>query len=373
MTSSSAVHALPFDPAFEKIPDDEAETSHQLVAALRDIIETTYKDYGHAVRSVHAKSHGLLQGKLEVLPDLLPELTQGAFAHPGTFDVVLRFSTNPGDILDDSVSTPRGLALKIIGVAGERLPGSEGQVTQDFVMINAPAFGASTPKAFLGNLKMLAKTTDKMPGTKKVVSAVLRGAEMLVEAAGGESATLKSLGGHPETHILGETFYTAVPFLYGPYYAKLCVVPVAPALAALTDAKLEVNGKPNGLRDAVNEFFADQSGVWDIRVQLATDIEKMPIEDAAVQWPEDLSPYLTVARITVAQQPAWNAARSAAIDDGMAFSPWHGLSVHRPLGGIMRTRKPAYEMSSQFRGQHNGCPMHEPRGLDNLALDDLTE
>ena len=36
---------------------------------------------------------------------------QGAFATPGTHDVVLRLSTNPGDILDDSVSTPRGLAI----------------------------------------------------------------------------------------------------------------------------------------------------------------------------------------------------------------------------------------------------------------------
>jgi hypothetical protein len=28
----------------------------------------------------------------------------------------MRFSTIPGDILDDSVSAPRGLAIKIIGV-----------------------------------------------------------------------------------------------------------------------------------------------------------------------------------------------------------------------------------------------------------------
>jgi hypothetical protein len=37
----------------------------------------------------------------------------------------MRFSTSPGDLLPDSVSTPRGLALKIFGVTGERLPGSE--------------------------------------------------------------------------------------------------------------------------------------------------------------------------------------------------------------------------------------------------------
>lgn len=360
------IRPLRFDPSFEQIPEDEAETTRELVETLRSIIETTYKDYGHAVRSVHAKSHGLLQGEMEIAGDLPPAYAQGAFARAGKLPVVLRFSTNPGDILDDSVSTPRGLALKIIGVEGERLPGSEGQVTQDFVMQNAPAFGAPTPKKFLGMLKMLAKTTDKAPGMKKALSAVLRGAESAVEALGGESSTLKNLGGHPETHILGETFYTMVPFLYGPYYAKLSVVPVSTNLTALTDASLDMNGKPNGLRDAVNEFFANGAAQWEVRVQLATDIDRMPIEDASVKWPEDESPYVTVARINVLPQPAWTEARASVVDDQLAFSPWHGLSAHRPLGGVMRSRKPAYEMSSEFRGQHNGCPMHEPRAFEKL-------
>ncbi|WP_144110343.1 catalase family protein [Paraburkholderia sp. BCC1886] len=366
MTDPLSIQPLRFEPSFEQIPDDEAETTRELVETLHSIIETTYKDYGHAVRSVHAKSHGLLQGELTVLDNLPPAYAQGAFARAGKLPVVLRFSTNPGDILDDSVSTPRGLAVKIIGVEGERLPGSEGAVTQDFVMQNAPAFGAATPKKFLSTLKMLAKTTDKAHGMKKALSAVLRGAESAVEALGGESATLKSLGGHPETHILGESFYTSVPFLYGPYYAKLSIAPVSPNLTALTDAPLNVNGKPNGLREAVNEFFATESAQWEVRIQLATDLEKMPIEDASVKWPEDESPYVTVARIDVAPQPAWTEARAGVVDDQLAFSPWHGLSAHRPLGGVMRSRKPAYEMSAGFRGQHNGCPMHEPRGFEKL-------
>ena len=38
--------------------------------ALRSILETTSEDYGHAVRSVHAKSHGLLDGTLAIFDDL---------------------------------------------------------------------------------------------------------------------------------------------------------------------------------------------------------------------------------------------------------------------------------------------------------------
>lgn len=358
MNAPVEIHPLPFDSTFEQIPDDEAETTRQLVEAMHSILEKTSQDYQHAVRSVHAKSHGLLDGDLTIPPDLPAELAQGVFTQPGVHKIVMRLSTNPGDILDDSVSTPRGLAIKIADVEGARLPGSEAETTQDFVMINAPAFSAATPKAFLTSLKLLAKTTDRAPTGKKLLSTLLRGAEKVVDAVGGESGTLKDLGGHPETHILGETFYTAVPCLYGPYFAKLSIAPVSPELNALTNAPLDINGHPNALRDAVNAFFSTQGGEWEVRVQLATDIEKMPVEDASVKWPEDESPFRAVARIRVPSQPAWNEARSVAIDDGMTFSPWHGVVAHRPIGGVMRSRKPAYEMSSEFRGRVNGCPVH---------------
>ncbi|ALM82806.1 catalase family protein [Bordetella sp. N] len=360
MPQYPTITPIPFDPQFERIPEDENETARGLVEALRGIIEKTYEDYGHAVRSVHAKSHGLLTGELAVYDDIPDVLAHGIFKRGARYPVVLRISTNPGDILADSVSTPRGMALKVIGVEGERLPGAEGAATQDFVMVNSPAFMASTPKEFLRSLKLLAKTTDKAEGGKKALSAVLRGTEKAIEALGGESGKIKSLGGHPATNPLGETYYTVVPLLYGLYFGKISVAPVSAALTALKDAPVDVSDDPNALRAAVNAFFAEQGGEWEVRVQLATDLDSMPIEDAAVPWPEDQSPYIAVGRINVAAQPAWSDEKAAAIDDGMAFNPWHGITEHRPLGGIMRTRKPAYEMSAQFRGTHNGCPMHEP-------------
>jgi hypothetical protein len=363
---SPPLSPLLFNPSFEAIEADEAETTAALVETLRGISETTFKDYGHAVRSVHAKSHGLLRGEMTVPSGLSPALAQGAFARPGTYPVVMRFSTAPGDILDDSVSAPRGLALKIVGVEGERLPGSENELTQDFLMVNGPAFAAPNPKAFLKNLKLLAKTTDAPQGLKKAVSATLRGAEAVVESVGGKSATLTSLGGQPLTHILGDSYYTQAPFLYGRYVAKLSLAPVSPGLRALNGVKVDVGGKPNALRDATTEFFARESGEWEVRVQLCTNLDTMPIEDASVAWPEDESPYVAVARILVKRQPAWTEARSVAIDGALAFSPWHGLAAHRPLGGIMRVRKAAYEMSASFRASHNRCPVREPRTLDDL-------
>lgn len=60
------LHPLPFDPTYEQIPEDEAETTRELVETMRSILETTSKECEHAVRSVHAKEHGLLEGELTV-------------------------------------------------------------------------------------------------------------------------------------------------------------------------------------------------------------------------------------------------------------------------------------------------------------------
>jgi len=355
-----------YDPAYEVLEPDEKDIEAGLIAALREISETTFKHSGHAMRSVHAKSHGLLRGELEVREGLPETLAQGLFARPGVYPLVMRLSTTPGDMLDDKVSTPRGMAIKIVGVSGARLPGSEADVTQDFVLVNGPAFSVSNARKFLGTLKLLAKTTDKAPKLKQALSLLLRGAEEMLESAGKQSSTLKAMGGHPPTHVLGDTYYSQVPLLCGPFMCKVSVAPVSPNLTALDGAQIELRGKPDGLREAVCDFFAVNDAVWELRVQLCNDLEQMPVEDAAVVWPEHASPYVAVARIRVPRQVAWSEARSRAIDDGMSFSPWHGIVAHRPIGSIMRIRKAAYRFSAGFRARHNGQSTAEPIDLGKL-------
>jgi hypothetical protein len=359
---------LRFEPSMERLEADEAATDKALTETLLGISETTFKHGGHGLRSVHAKSHGLLLGDLRILDEIPPVLAQGIAARPGVYPLMMRFSTTPGDILDDSVSTPRGMAIKIIGVEGERLPGSEQEATQDFVLVNGPAFVAPNAKKFLGSLKLLAATTDRGEGAKKIASAVLRGVETVIEAFGAKSATVATLGGQRETNLLGETFYSQAPLLWGPYMAKVAVAPVTPELKALTDAPLNVNGKPNGIREAVIDFFRRNGAEWELRVQLCTNLDAMPIEDASVEWPEKLSPYIPIARISAPPQEAWSEAKSMTMDDGLSFSPWHGLAAHRPLGSIMRARKMAYSDSAQFRGERNGCPMKEPKRAADLPV-----
>lgn len=227
-------------------------------------------------------------------------------------------------ILKDSISMPRGVALKIQGVHADRLPGSSGD-ERDFLMVNAPTFGAPTVKAFSEVIRtVVAKLNEESNGF-----------------------------GVPDNEILGETFWSQTPFLYGKYLCKFSLAPVSAALKARTNKHLEVDGKPDALRDSVVDYFARESGEWELKVQLNTDLQSMPIEDSTVPWPEDKSPYITVARLSLPAPDAWSSTNVATVDEGMSFNPWNGLAAHRPLGSINRAPKPTYPTSISFRGGHS--------------------
>ena len=363
LRAAAAGLPLLYDDAYEVPEQNEDETARRVAQTLAEIGDITFADSGLGLRTVHAKGQGILRGELRVFDLPLP-YAQGMFATPQTLQAIVRLSTSPGDVLDDNVSTPRGFALKVVGVNGERLSGNEGSITQAVLLVNGPAFLNSSAKDFLGGLKLLASTTDRVPKLKRAFSAVLRGTEKLVEALGGESATLKGLGGHPETNILGETYFSQVPFLYGQHMGKWAIVPVSPQLLALKEQPVDLSGKPDGLRAAVVDHFAQHGAQWDLCVQLCTDIESMPIEDASVRWPEDKSAFIPVARLSVEPQNAWPVGGPTSFDETLSFSPWNGLAAHRPLGSVNRVRQVAYPSSADARSARSRCPIREPRRVD---------
>ena len=76
---------VPYSADVEVIAEDESETQRELVDTLVGMARTMADHTGHAERSVHAKSHGLLRGELHVFDGLPPALAQGLFAKPGVY------------------------------------------------------------------------------------------------------------------------------------------------------------------------------------------------------------------------------------------------------------------------------------------------
>ena len=153
----------------ETIATDEIETQAKIVQVMTDGQNVTRVKYGKAVRISHAKAHGLLRGELTVPAGLPPELAQGLFAKPGTYPVIVRLATAPGELLDDSkVSTDRGMAIKVFNVEGEHLAPFEDITSQDFVFDTAKQFFCSGVKRFYSSSSRTPRSPRIFPTRPRV-------------------------------------------------------------------------------------------------------------------------------------------------------------------------------------------------------------
>jgi len=366
-TADIGISPLNYQPAYEVLAESETKSRENLQYTLRKISEITARHAAYSARSVHVKSHGLISAEMEIYDNLPPSLAQGMFAKAQTLPLVMRFSTVPGDILHDKTCTPRSLAIKVLGVDGDRLPGSEKAITQDFLFVNGASFLSSSVQVFLSNLKHIASTPETSTEFRHFLSQIFRSTAKLVESLkSGQQTLIRNLHQPQETNILGETYFSQDPILYGNYMAKIAFVPISPDLITLTNKPIDTLAS-DGLRKSIVDYFIAHTAVWELRVQLCTDIKQMPIEDSTVIWSADVSPYIPIARITAKPQIAWSPYRSHVVDEGMMFSPWHGIQSHRPLGSVMRLRKMSYEMSRNLNAAPVGAPVHEPTSLDDLC------
>ncbi len=363
---------LRYSPSVEQPAADEAVVFDELSRTMQHIARAMAARYRHAYRPVHAKSHGVLAGVLETLPGLPEPLAQGLFVKAATYPVILRFSTNPGDMLADNVSSPRGLAVKVLNVAGERVVNDEAGSSQDFVCINTNVFGAPDPAGFLKQIKLFDKNLETPEGVKHAVSVAARATNAVLKAVHLKSGTLEGIGA-ASTHILGESFSTVSPLRYGGYVGKIGFAPGSENLKKLTGASVDLGEDYNALEELIKKFFRHETAVWDVKVQLALDDSdkkdddrEFPIEKADVMWPDEKSPWQTVAKIRVLPQDTYSDARQLFVDERLSFTPWHALAAHRPLGGIMRSRLKAYEEAIKYRSLRNERPRAEPRSMDEV-------
>nr|WP_282571909.1 catalase family protein [Roseomonas acroporae] len=324
-----------------------------------------FERHRHAIRDAHAKSHAVLKGTLTVHDGLPPALRQGLFAAPATYEVAARLSSAPGDIHSDAIPAPRGFAIKVLGVPGERLSPEIGGANQDFLMVNFPTLAFGTVARYQVLLGVLEANSHAPDIVQRLVAGVARGAKEAVEALGGTpGATLDGLA-RDNHHPLGETYHTQGALRFGEHVAKLSLAPASPEVRALTGQPVE-DVRHSTMRDAIGAFFERHGAAYTLRAQLCVDADAMPVEDAAVPWDEALSPHRPVATLRFGPQAAYTPGRQVCGDDLLSFNPWNGIAAHRPLGGIMRIRRAAYDRSSRFRHAMNDRPRAEPSRLDEI-------
>ena len=367
-TSLSGTYVRYTDDVEVKQPNED-ELTQQVADTMARVNKIMFERYRHAIRDAHSKSHGILKAELQVYNNLPEPLAQGLFKTPRTYPVIVRFSTAQGMIEPDKKSSLRGMALKVIGVEGKKfLPEEADAVTQDFLLVNYPIIPTGTIKDYLDQQQQIEKHIDS-PELFQSLQLRIQAATRKVKQVLGKEDDPNTFG-IPGSHLLGDVYFSMAAIRYGDYVAKISIAPLSENVKALHNQDMDealIKKEPETfLTTIVSDFFKGQSAEYELRAQLCTNLETMPVEDGSVQWPEEQSPYLPIAKLTIRPQDPYTPGRRVYGDDVLSFNPFHCLPEHRPLGNIMRVRRLAYETSSRYRHEMNMQPRKEPAGIDEL-------
>jgi hypothetical protein len=320
----------------EHVPAGEAEKLEALAAQLLTL-QRSRAAGRKARRALHAKQHLGVDAELAVLPDVPEHARVGLFATPAKHRAYVRFSNGASSRRADKSPDQRGLALKVVGVPGKKIiPGLENATTQDFLLIRAPATPFVDAEDFVWFVRAVAQPALFLP---KAIGRFgpLGGIRMI--------RRILADGGITTPSMATARFFSALPTRFGPYAAKWDLEPSASGA-----------GAPGEGRDYLAEDMAARlaSGPvsWTLRAQFFVDEATTPIEDASVEWREDVAPFVPLARLTVPKQDV-RSARGTRLHEWvetLSFDPWHAPEEFRPLGAMMRARNVAYRVSTQERG-----------------------
>ncbi len=297
-------------------------------------------------RDAHPKMHGLVRAEFIVHADIPAAFKAGVFEQAQTYAAWVRFSNASGTAQPDAKRDIRGMAIKLVGVSGQALPGAaDGAGEQDFLLISTDVFLCRDLQVFDGMLRAVQGSLwDKLcffAGHPGVVVRML--------------AALKTFASPLTTR-----YFSSTPYLLGEAAVKYCATPVHTATDSLVPAESALGS--NFMRDAMQAQLRTGPAEFTFGIQLQTDALRMPVENAATRWDENLSPFVAVATLRIAQQDFDNAARDRQGED-MRFSPWHCLAAHRPLGSINRARRVVYQGISALRRRVNGVASDDGAGV----------
>jgi len=151
-------------------------------------------------------------------------------------------------------------------------------------------------------------------------------------------------------------YWSTTPYLYGPERCvKYSIVPTSHYKSHLPDVLGD-----HYLTENMEKHLAAHEASFDFMIQMQKDPDRMPVEDAGVEWSETESPFIKVATISIPPQ-VFRTAECEQLAEDLSFSPAHSLIEHRPIGGINRARVEIYRSLSEFRHKHNNKQLIEPR------------
>jgi hypothetical protein len=332
--------------AEERLQPGEDEHLKEIIDTMAAQMRNHFKPGGY-LRGGNSKTHGIVRGTVTIRDDIPEALRQGIFREPRSYPAWVRYS-GPGPVAPADIDDVGflSMAIKVMGVQGPKLMDDE-KLTQDLIGVCTPTFVTPDTRA---NSTLQQWSLREMPVFYFInpFDSHLR------------DFFMQSLWNETQTNPLGQRYYSCVPYLLGEgramqyaFYPRTRVPKRIP--------RLPLRPPDNYLRDNMVKTLATQDVEFDILVQVQTDPHRMPIENAAVLWPERLSPRVPVARLHIPAQ-RFDTPAQFGFASNLSYNPWHALPEHRPLGNQSRARLRLYQELSRFRQRMNGTPHVEPTG-----------
>lgn len=279
-----------------------------------------------ALRGSHPKTHGVVNARFVVAPDLPDDLRVGLFVEPNkSYDSLMRFSSlgKPElEVFADADRDVRGVGLKLLATDadGARI------TLADFLLNSVPILSTQRGR------DVVPQRLDFMDLTRQLVYSD----ELIVN------------------DVLSVNYFSITPFRYGPSRAvKYVLRPSAhPSLenGASIEQCTDLTG-PNFLRHRLEYILghATSDAVFDFCIQFQRDPVLDPIEDPRVEWH---GPLVKVGEVRISRQSV-NQPEHTAHDEAIAFNLYHCLPEHAPLGEVNRNRRAVYSSSPVLRRQLN--------------------
>lgn len=314
------------------------EQQHALT--IGDIVERDIRNrYAGSLikRDAHPKAHGCPVAEFRVFEDIPTDLQAGVFQPGAAYESIVRFSNgSPNAQQSDAKGDTRGMAIKLSGVAGTKLVDIESQAhNQDFLLISHPVFFVNEA----GDYAEFFEISGSGQWWRWLKLPFVLG----IRGSYNAYRMLSSKIDNPLT----ARYWSVVPYQLGEGEQKQVVkYSVKPCQQEKTESGV-TKKKNDYLRAAMASSLASSSACMTFMVQ-ANPQSEYSVEDVVARWPEDKSPFQPIAELHFKQQ-VFDSEEQLERCEAMAFNPWHGLEVHRPLGAVNRIRKVVYDRIRRVR------------------------
>ena len=336
--------------AEERALPNEEENLSEIVATFKKQMSGLWKP-GAFERGGNTKTHGIVRAEFVVRDDLPANLRRGIFATRRTYPAWVRFA-GPGPYVTPDIDDVgfMSISVKLMDVPGPKLMDEE-KFTQDLFGVSTPTFVTADTYANTHLQQWSVKDASlfhflniKCP---HLLDLIMQGLWVKTQSSPFEAPYFSCV-----PYLLGEG--QAMQYSFWPVTKRKTPIPRLPS-----------RPPDDYLRVSMVEALDRGDVEIEMRVQLQTDPHLMPIENAAVYWPERLSPRIPVATLHIPKQ-RFASSDQLAFAKRLSYNPWHCIAEHRPLGNQSRARKRIYYELSKFRHDMTKVPHYEPDGSETF-------